>query len=166
MEAIIAALVSALITGIFGPVITLMIQRKLKDAELPTPSKERLNRLKGKWYGSFMQVVGDKEVRFDVTILIKNKGRTIEGEARYDNERGERVCLIMYNGIFDGNILKIEYKNELPYIFQKGSVVAEMSARGDSLHGRFVGYSPDQKKIIDGEVYCSERPIQQNQPAS
>lgn len=162
MDAIIAALISALITGIFGPALTLIIQRKLKDSELPIPSKERLNRLKGKWYGSFKQIVEGREVSFDVVIMLKNQGRSIEGEAKYDNERGERVCLIMYNGIFDGNILKIEYKNELPYIFQKGSVVAEMNTRGDALHGRFVGYSPDQKKIIDGEVYCSERPIQQN----
>ncbi len=115
MEAIIAALISALITGFLGPVTTLMIQRKFKDAELPTPSKDRLNRLKGEWYGSFIQMVVDKEVKFDVAVSLKNQGRTIEGEVRYENQRGERVCLIMYNGIFDGNILKIGNYSGLKY---------------------------------------------------
>lgn len=165
MDAALSALISALITGILGPVSTLMVQRKLKDAEFPTFSKERVSRLRGKWYGHFTQMLADKEVTFDVAVSLKNQGKVIEGEVRYDNQRGERVCLVMYNGMFDGNILKIEYKNELPYIFQKGSVIVEMNARGDTLHGRFVGYSPDQKKIIVGELSCTDRPVQQNQSA-
>jgi hypothetical protein len=165
MDSTIAAIVSALITGIIGPISALAIQKKLKDSEFPTFSKERVSRLKGKWYGRFTQMVADKEVTFDVAVSLKNQGKVIEGDVRYDNQRGERVCLIMYNGMFDGNILKIEYKNELPYIFQKGSVIVEMNARGDALHGRFVGYSPDQKKVIVGELSCTDRPVQQNQIA-
>jgi hypothetical protein len=161
MDAAISALISAFITGIIGPVSTLVIQKKLKDSEFPTSSKERINRLKGKWYGRFTQMLGDKEVTFDVAVSLKNQGKAIEGDVRYDNQRGERVCLIMYNGMFDGNVLKIEYKNELSYIFQKGSVIVEMNARGDELHGKFVGYSPDQKRIIVGELSCTDRPVQQ-----
>jgi hypothetical protein len=57
MEAISAAIISALITGIFGPILTLIIQRKLRDSELPTPAKERLRRLKGRWHAGQSHVV-------------------------------------------------------------------------------------------------------------
>lgn len=157
MDIVNATLISALITGIFGPILTLVIQRRLKNNELPTPSKERLNRLKGVWYGYFKQVVSGQEMTFKVTATLNNQGRAIKGDAKYQNSQGERVCFLLYDGIFDGNILKIEYKNKLAYVFQNGTLVLEMNARGDLFQGKFIGYAPDERQIIGGEVKFTSR---------
>ena len=162
MNVIIAAFISALITGIIGPLITLRIQRRNRYAELPSPSRERLNRLEGIWYGSFTQIVENKTTNFEVELFLKNQGKIIEGKANFTNSQKEKACLVMYDGVFDRDILKIEYKNKSPYIFQSGSVIAEMDPRGNELRGKFVGYSPSQKKIIAGEVYCTNNPRTQS----
>lgn len=67
--------------------------------------------------------------------------------------------IVLHDGIFDGNIIKCNYRNKLSYIFQKGAIVGEMNARGDEINGRFVGYSPSQKKIITGSFYLTEHPL-------
>jgi len=154
MEAIIAAL----ITGFLGPALTLFVQKRLKNSELPSSTNERLDRLRGKWYGSFSQLLEGQEASFDVVIFLRNRGRAIEGEVSYENKKGDETSLVLFNGLFDGNVLKVEYRNKLSYVFQAGSVVVEMNARGDELNGKFVGYSPQQNKIISGEVHCSNQP--------
>ena len=158
MEVQIIAIVSALITGIFGPILTLFIQKKIKYSELPTSSKERLNKLKGKWYGYLIQEFEDKELKLDALAIFNNQGRIINGDVKMNDERGEHMHIVLHDGIFDGNIMKFNYRNKLSYIFQKGAIVGEMNPRGDEINGKFVGYSPSQKRIITGSFYLTEHP--------
>lgn len=158
MEVHIIAIVSALITGIFGPILTLFIQKKIKYSELPTSSKERLNKLKGKWYGALRQNFHGQQLNREIIIFFKTQGKPLNGDMNLDDERGEPLHLVLYEGVFDGSIMKFDYKNKLSYIFQKGAIVGEMNARGDEIHGKFVGYSPSQKKIITGDFYLKDYP--------
>lgn len=41
-------------------------------------------------------------------------------------------------------------------MFQKGTIVGEMTAYGDTISGKFVGYSPEFKMIISGEITFSK----------
>ena len=162
METAIAAIVSAFITGIVGPLLTVSISRKAKESRLPAASEERIKKLKGKWYGVFIQDVKGSAMRFEGIIFFKNNGKVILGEAEYEGIQG-KTKLSVYNGIFDGSILKIEYKNEVGHIVQYGTAITKMNARGDFCEGGFIGFSPGQEDIVTGQIYFSTNPIENNE---
>ena len=153
METILAAL----ITGVLGSTLTLIIQEILKSRNLPKYPQERLNRLKGTWKSYFSQKVLDKEIEVEIIVSLKNKGKYIVGSATYKDEQKQKNYLVLYNGIFDGNILKIEYKNKEAYIFQRGTIIVKMDDAGNKLTGKFVGYSPQLGIIISGKVNSQEK---------
>ncbi len=158
MEVAIAAVVSAIITGIIGPILTVSLSRRSKEARLPAASEERIQKLRGKWHGVFVQNVEGKTMRFEGIIFFKNNGKVILGEAEYEGIKG-KVNLSVYNGIFDGSILKIEYKNKVGHIVQYGTAITKMNARGDFCEGAFIGFSPGQEGIATGQIYFSTQPI-------
>jgi hypothetical protein len=59
--------------------------------------------------------------------------------------------------VFDGRILKIDYRNKEEYIFQYGSIVVEMDDEGKTLTGFYVGYSPMFGRILHGRVNLIQR---------
>lgn len=155
----VAIVVSALITGIISPLLTLFIQKKIKDSELPvSSSKERLQKLQGKWYGFLEQEFNGQLVKFDGETSFTSKGKQIVGEIKMNDERGEKMRLVLDRGIFDGDILKCDYRNECPGVHQKGTCFGRMNAKGDEIHGKFVGYSPSQEKIITGDFSLKDDP--------
>lgn len=154
-----------IMVGIFGPLISLYIRYKIDQGKYPTSSNERLKKLiKPNWKGYFEQIDpidNSIKLRTDINLQLSNKGKKIIGEANaislHDNTQIPFVLTIT-NGIFDGNILKIEYRNKDLGVFQKGSVMVELNGHGDKLKGLFVGYSPTLKQIISGEanLKCTE----------
>lgn len=162
MEAAIAAIISAFITGIVGPLLTVLISRKSKEARLPAASEDRIKKLRGKWYGVFIQDIKGAKMRFEGIIFFKNNGKVILGEAEYEGIQG-KTRLSVYNGIFDGSILKIEYKNEVGHVVQYGTAITKMNARGDFCEGGFIGFSPGQEDIATGQIYFSTNPIENHE---
>lgn len=155
MEQSTAIIISAILTGIIGPIITLIIKNRIEQVKYPTPAKARLRMLIDNiWSGDFSQidpVDNTKTFRTAITFRFKAKGRIVIGEANLIMFGNIPTVLVIKNGIFDGDILKIEYENINRGIFQKGSIALEMNAFGNALEGMFVGYSPNLKKIISGE---------------
>lgn len=154
MEAAIAAILSAIITGIIGPLLALGITKRNEISNLPKVSNKRLTALKGKWYGFFDQSYEGEKRRFDGMIFFQVSSNRVVGEAEYTGLQG-KTKLTLYNGIFDGNVLKIEYRNATGYIVQYGTAIMEMNARGDLCEGLFIGFSPESENIISGTVSFS-----------
>lgn len=152
----VAIVVSALITGIISPLLTLFIQKKIKDSELSASfSKERLQRLKGEWYGYLKQEVDGRCLEVDVVFSCRIKGKLISGEIEMD-ERGDNALLVIDQGIFENDILKFNYKNKDVTISQRGTCFGRLNAKGDELRGKYIGYSPSQEKIITGDFYLKD----------
>ncbi|MCI5212019.1 MAG: hypothetical protein D3910_25290 [Candidatus Electrothrix sp. ATG2] len=107
------------------------------------------------WHGEFVQKLSGETVSFHLKTMLKTRCRSVMGGASYSNDEGYSVELVLYNGEFDGTILKVEYKNKKSYVFQKGIIFAEMNAKGDKLQGFFVGLSPSENTIIHGSVFLS-----------
>ena len=153
-------ILASIITAIIGPVLILLAKPIIEDTDIPASSGKRRSQLQGEWSGYFQQKLNGQIKRFDVNLVLRNQWRNrIKGKVKYKNSQQKSVCLIMYDGVFyNDSILKIEYRNELPRIFQRGSVLARLNAKGDEIQGKFVGFSPDQEGIIEGDVFCSNSP--------
>ena len=148
--------VAAIITAILGPLVVKAVEKLRRDSLLPQAPRDRLLHLKGCWYGKVHQPTpdGGKEV-YQMEAEIWHSGRVIKGSGHFESD-GRKTRLVLYNGMFDGNVLKIEYRNELARIYQKGTLVVELDAYGTKFNGQFVGYSPSMEKIITGHVSCSK----------
>jgi len=156
MELTLTTIISAIITGILGPIIILITRHIIEQRKYPTPSNERLKKLlKTNWHGFWEQIDpndNSKKLITDIDFQLSNKGRIIIGEANFISTRNLPEVFTIKNGIFDGNILKMEYENKDLGIFQKGSAIIEMNTFGNELKGNFVGYSPNLKQIISGDI--------------
>lgn len=155
-----SVILAAAITGIIGPTITIIIKRLFDEKFYPKADKERINHLEGKWFGQFKQFVG-KDVYRDLEVIsdLSIKGKKVSGKAVYIFVDGKYTELKLYNGSFNGHILKIEYEGNLG-VFHRGSMILEMNPNGDKLNGRFIGYSPNFKQIIGGDISMGKQPIQ------
>ncbi len=145
------------------PIIFVYIKRKLKERRFPVAALDRLNKLRGYWYGYFNQLVDDERImgkeiekEFPSKVYIESKGRRITGECEYEAKNENNIIIIrklrLFNGYFDGHFIKIEYENKDKSIFQKGSFIARLDDFGKEIVGQFVGYSPTQEKIIHGNI--------------
>jgi len=149
--------VIGLIGTVSAPIITLIVESWYEQRQYPVPAEKRLNYLVGNWKGKFLQK-NDKGIPIvtETTASLINEGRIISGQALFTSFHGRATRLRLYNGVFDGNLLKLEYENEQGHVFQKGTIVGEMTAYGDTISGKFVGYSPEFKMIISGEITFSK----------
>lgn len=153
-----ATIIAAIIVGVVGPIITILVKRCLTQKKYPNYSQDRLDRLLGVWKGHYVQKGEDNsEMKVNIEAHLKHKGKIIKGDLLTVDDRNLFEKLIIDNGYFDGNLIKVEYSNEKAYIFQKGSAVMEMSAKGDNIKGKFVGYSPIHKDIISGNVILDNK---------
>ena len=147
----------AIVTAVLTQTITSINQYRHEQRRYPAATEERLNYLVGKWTGEFIQENREgKLVTTQVTANLINEGRIINGYTKFISFNERQNHLRLFNGIFDGRILKIEYESKQARIFQKGSIVGEMTPHGDTINGKFVGYSPELKRIISGEVTVSK----------
>lgn len=146
--------IGALITSVITVLVKNWLEQRNEQKKYPTPEKERLHHVTGMWKGGFSQQVDENVAEItDAVAVITNKGKIIEGTLEFMSRfANEKVKFRLFRGIFDGRVLKIEYENEQKTTFQKGSIIGKLSARGDELKGKFIGYSPEFEKIIDGEV--------------
>lgn len=149
------------VTAVSSATITLIGQDLYKQSQYPIVTKERLNHLigdwSGDWKGEFTQEFNKGLiVTTGITVTLINKGRIINGHAQVNPFKGKPTELRLFNGIFDGTILKIEYESKESYIFQKGSVITKITPNGDKFNGKFLGYSPSYDDIISGEITISK----------
>jgi hypothetical protein len=140
-----------------APVITLTVKSWHEQRQYPVPAEKRLNYLVGSWKGEFSQKddKGDSIVT-ETTVTIDNEGRIIGGQAQFTSFAERPTRLRLYNGVYDGKLLKLEYENEQGHVFQKGSIIGEMTPYGDTINGKFVGYSPELGRIVNGEIKFSK----------
>ncbi len=75
----------------------------------------------------------------------------VEYEDSSDNVRGELV-----NGIFDGRVLRITYRNENSHIIQHGSIYIELQPDGVTMEDGFLGYGYKSKRVVFGEVQLTK----------
>lgn len=154
-------ILTAIITGIIGPLLVLFIKYQMEQKRYPKSPNERLNKIiSSTWKGNFRQLSPNDnttiiEQRLDVQF--SKKGRKIIGEASFISIRDEKTTFSIMNGKFDGNILKVEYENKNKGIFQNGSMVFKLNDYGDKLTGKFVGYSPASNNIISGEATVTNK---------
>ena len=151
MSPILVAIIGFIGT-VSAPIITLAISRWFEQKRYPAHEEKRLKFLVGTWKGTFSQK--DKNgnpIVAEANATLSNKGRIIFGTAQHIFD-GRKTRLNLYNGMYDGVVLKIEYMNEFGHVIQKGSIVAEMSAHGEQVIGKFVGYSPTLGGVINGEI--------------
>jgi muramoyltetrapeptide carboxypeptidase LdcA involved in peptidoglycan recycling len=130
-----------------------------KGIVVPDTNEARLSKLMGKWYGFFSQPdeKGKKYSIKKVEVNLEKEGENITGNVQFFDKSGNTIIHKLYNGVFDGKILIIEYGNKEEYVIQKGTIVARMSASGSELKGRFIGYSPSQDGIIHGLIYFKDQ---------
>ena len=154
-------IITAIITGIIGPILVLQIKYLLEQKKYPKPPNRRLNSIMGStWQGTFKQLDpkdNTKIIEQRLDVQFSKKGRKINGEASFISIRNEKAIFSIMNGKFDGNILKIEYENKNREIFQTGSMVFKLNDYGDELTGKFVVYSPASNSIISGEAIVTNK---------
>jgi hypothetical protein len=103
---------------------------------------------------------------FDATFYPQVLGRKIGGTCEYFNPvDGAPMKLRLHNGVFDGTILKIEFRDQEDHVFRLGSAVLELNHLGNELSGRFVGYSPAFRTITTGSLVFRERADGTDNPA-
>jgi len=152
-------IIVGILTAIIGPLIMYYIRRwheekdRLKRREDdPVSNEDRIFRLEGKWKCSFAQKVSGYDNSIEASLNLKMKDGLFVGEAEYTYNSPDRTFLCLYDGVFDGRILKINYKNKEKHVFQYGSIVMIMDNEGNKLNGMFVGYSPSLSLIVHGEI--------------
>jgi hypothetical protein len=144
---------SALITAFVGPGILLLAQNAIKKRENrdPKPPRERVERLVRVWHGKFRQKIGGQYHHVGLTATIKYNKGNLGGTLSYQFQ-SRSVVLDLYNLVFDGTIVKIDYRNAELGIFQYGAIVLLLNPQGDLLNGQFVGYSPSLSDVVVGQV--------------
>jgi hypothetical protein len=131
------------------------IKKRSEQKFYPSAAIERTERLIGNWKGSFEQLNPFNKSEFIKTkfeIIFTKKGKVFGGTGNFISVDGVTVTILLSNGMFDGNILKIDYQNIKKYIFQRGTVVIEMDAKGEKISGKFVGITPTNNEITSGDV--------------
>ena len=147
-----AIILAAVITGIVSPIISFKVKDFLDSRSYPKADKIRINCLNGTWVGKFKQYISENEYKeIEINAELKRRMRKVSGKATYDFLDGKATKLSLYDGLFDGSILKIQYVGNLG-VFHKGSIILEMNPNGDKLIGKFIGYSPNYKMIINGDI--------------
>jgi hypothetical protein len=152
-----AELMIATISTIVGSGIVVWIEYGLDQRKYSSSPEARMKSLTTHhWRGYFKQKNPDGSnhiITVDFNMELKRKGRKIVGSADcIPKKTPAPMKLMITNGVFDGNILKIEYANEDLRVFQKGSIIMKLNAHATHLDGCFVGYSPGMERIISGEI--------------
>lgn len=151
---------TALITSLISPILIKIVDKRLEQRSYPKHPPGRSQRLLGVWKGIFEQDDPHdhtKKLPIELEMHYHNEGRIFKGigifHTPYDNMD---VIVELKNGMFDGNILKIDYQNKNKYVFQKGTTVLRMNPEGRGMEGKFLGYSPNIDKIIHGTIHVEK----------
>jgi hypothetical protein len=118
----------------------------------PSLKQKELLTIEGKWKGYIIQKVSGKNKRIETEITIRKSAKHIEGEAELMDDVLGKAHIILYNGVFNGRVLKIDYRNKKTQIFQYGAIVMLMNNEGSKLSGTYVGFSPTFNRIICGDI--------------
>lgn len=157
MGSIALAIITAAVSAATTVAVTVFIQKLINQKKYPTHPSERSKRLIGRWKGHFEQPNPENQKELmstDLTMKLENSGKIIIGEFQFKSAYDpDEVTAKITNGMFDGNILKMDYENEKKYVFQAGAATLKLDDRGKSLMGKFVGYSPTLNSIIAGTVH-------------
>jgi hypothetical protein len=155
--ATLATIIAAFITGVIGPVSIFYLNKLQSEKHVPQPEAERTSHLEGKWKVFFFQKIAGKNKRLETIINLRKVGKYFEGDATLNDEVLGKSSIIIYNGVFNGRILKIDYRNSKPRIFQYGAAVLLMNNEGTQLAGTYVGFSPKFDKVVCGDITFCEK---------
>lgn len=150
-------IVVALISAILGPLVVYFIKEQFDKGKRPCTDAPRLGKLiGGVWTGKFVQDEDNEvgNIVYPATFSLSEKRRVIYGSGYFENPSapGKKINIILNDGVFDGRVLKLDYQDTDPHVFRKGTVILILDDLGESLSGRFVGYSPNFSEVIFGYI--------------
>ncbi|NEQ46949.1 MAG: hypothetical protein F6K00_26775 [Leptolyngbya sp. SIOISBB] len=151
------AIISAIITGIAGPIITYYFTTVLPSKVYPKISTASQSNLNGRWNGSGYQQYGPQgetlEHTFSVTFHCGK--RKIAGNAIMHVAVDNAKFIMHYkiDGIFfEDRIVSFTYRNTDSKVRQYGSAVLELDTPGQKLRGLIIGYGFLSKSIVEVRV--------------
>lgn len=155
---VIAAVVSSVFTAIVAPIA----KRYIEELPIPTIPGSRRRDIRGRWEGVAIQEWNTPtELSFQVLLNLEVAGKHIKGNMDAKGvipateDTGSRPFSASYrvNGMMlRDQFVKLDYFNKDNNAVHFGSVILQLSADGQALRGRFLGYGSFQEKIIAGNI--------------
>ena len=148
---ILAALVGGGCT-LIAPPLTLMVSKYLEHRKLPVIPMDRRNALRGAWKGTLNQKLGSRASLGNAPIYVQldTKGKRVFGEATVTYEDSENLTGSLDKGVFDGRILRIDYRHHDSDVINYGTIYAELSSSGKVLSGLLIGYGLESDRLVYG----------------
>jgi len=155
-KVLIASLIGGVCT-IAAPVVTLFVKSKLENAKKPQARKDRIDALNGSWAGEAEQLVGIAgKAKIDMNLRVNNRDVTGNIKVDYEQDSSINVRGELIDGLFDGAILRITYRNAESTVLQHGNIHLELEPDGRTMTGGFIGYGYRSKKVVFGSILLSK----------
>ena len=155
MNPVIIAAILGIIGTVSAPIITLHYKRHIDEKFIPSIRSERIRAVVGDWRGTYSITDEDgtkKRIELDARIWQERKklvgiGTFIDGEIKVDLEGWH----------LDDSFIKFDYRDKRLHVVRFGSTIVKLNANGDELNGYYLGYRPDEEKIVSGVVKLKKR---------
>ncbi len=152
-KGILIAIIGAIAT-LLTTILSICIKKYLNNKTKQRPITQN-EKIRGKWVGTTRQKFHDRDAEFKISFIFKSENNKLKGECVVDLRETKIINLetfVIHGGLSDNRFLKIEYNNDDPNMTQFGYFLLELSPSGKNLNGCFVGYGPESKEVICGNV--------------
>ena len=143
-SAAIVAIVVAIITGIVGPMLTLVLKKRMESRKYEVLDSKRRKALSGHWEGDAHQDNPPVNYPKDFTITLDlNAGkRSVSGKlvADYRLRENQKAEFRLHGGFLKDRFIQLDYRATDTRIVAFGTVFLELNPAGDGMDGWAAGY--------------------------
>jgi hypothetical protein len=159
-------IIAAIIAGVFSivsPIATYFVTQAYRDRIFLPPPSGRAKALVGKWQGTLHEEIGPEGTPFDASFSLElaMSWKVVSGTAGFHATllgKEYEFKLVLRGGFLYERFLRFDYQNCDESVLQFGSMTFELSADGQSLDGRFLGYGDVSKRLVYGTIELHKHP--------
>ena len=160
-----AAIIGGIATtaaALLSPIVSKYIDRKKKEKYTPIVSLNIKQALVGRWVGFLDQKIGKEQFlnKHKAILTIDFNSSDVHGKLEMyisDSESKRNLNPVSYlhiaNVIIDGTILKMDYVNKKATVVHLGTIYGELSANGNRIIGKFLGYGLESEMLVSGNIF-------------
>jgi hypothetical protein len=137
-----------------APIVALMVKSWLGRRSFRPLAPSRRQAIQGVWRGNTVQEKGPTGEAAEVDLLLTLRAfrNVVKGHARVRwKSVEERVAL--EGGFRSDSFLLLTYNSTSAITLNFGTLLLRLSANGDRLHGRMLGFGSESETIVHG---CTE----------
>lgn len=115
----------------------------------------RKKSIEGRWSGVLSQKVQEQDVALEFDIVMTVRRNRVRAKIHF--QAVEKTSVDAIGEFSHQDYLVLSYKSEELELKQFGAIVCQLTALGDVLNGKFIGYGPFNESIVDGDFPATKR---------